>query len=87
MGTPPTPQPAKRPVEHEDITHLLGKALVDPHFRHRLLSDPAKVLDELGYAQGPKTIKFFKDLGGPTGAFDKAARDLQIDGIGRAGDC
>lgn len=87
MVAPPASKPPGRPVEHEDITHLLGKALVDPAFRHRLLSDPGKVLDELGYAQGPKTIKFFKDLGGPTGAFDKAAKDLQIDGLGRAGDC
>jgi hypothetical protein len=80
-------QPPKRPIEHEDITHLLGKALVDEDFRRDLLSDPGKTLDKLGYARGPKTIKFFEDLGGPQGAFDKAAKDLKIDGIGRAGDC
>jgi hypothetical protein len=79
--------PPKRPIEHADITHLLGRALGDEDFRHDLLSDPGEVLDKLGYARGPKTIKFFKDLGGKTGVFEKAVKDLHIDGVGRAGDC
>ena len=81
MATSPSSS-KQNPVQHEDIMHLIGKALIDPKFRQRLLTDPGQVLDELGYARGPKTIKFLKDLGGPHGAFDKAAQDLGMDGSG-----
>ena len=53
MATPPSSS-KQNPVQHEDIMHLIGKALIDPKFRQRLLTDPGQVLDELGYARGPK---------------------------------
>ena len=41
MATPPSSS-KKNPVQHEDIMHLLGKALIDPKFRQRLLTDPGE---------------------------------------------
>jgi hypothetical protein len=77
----------KRPVQHEDITHLLSRALMDHKFRDRLLENPEKELDELGFEHAPKTVKIIKSLGGKDGQFGKAVHDAKLDGVQRAGDC
>ncbi len=79
--------PTKRPVHHEDITYVLSKALKDHEFRDRLLEDPEKELDALGYQHAPKTVEILKSLGGKEGQFGKSVRNAKLDGVGKAGDC
>jgi hypothetical protein len=67
---------AVRGLELEQVEEILGRALIDPEFRGRLINDTENTLKLLGYGGlSQDAVAFFKGLG--TNAFSAAAAEVE----------
>ena len=70
-------------LELEDVQNILGRAVIDPDFRARLVADPEDTLKILGFGgASPEALAFFGALN--SGAFPQAAHEVENRLGGRA---
>jgi hypothetical protein len=67
---------ALRQLELEQVEEILGRALIDPEFRAKLIQDTEGTLKALGYGGlSADAVAFFKGLS--TNAFSAAAAEVE----------
>lgn len=67
-----------KPVSHNVVKDMLGKALKDKAFRAKLLSAPKETLQQEGFHPSDAAVDFFKTL--HSGNFEAAAKKVKVKG-------
>jgi hypothetical protein len=67
-----------KPVSHNAVKDILGRALKDPAFRSKLLSAPQQTLQQEGFHPSDAAVEFFKTL--HSGNFEAAAKKVKVKG-------